>query len=110
MGKEKRPPRESHQKTPVEQEVDKTKKTGRPSKPGTPDQEQMDRERQDAVKAAANITRGVNGKSKAVKREDERSPRGTPSSGITKVEWGQYILRRLYLGILDVSLDPGGKW
>ena len=79
MGKEKRPPRESHQKTPVEKEVDKTKKTGRPSKPGTPDQEQMDRERQDAVKAAANITRGVNGKSKAVKREDERSPRGTPS-------------------------------
>ena len=79
MGQEKRPPRESHQKTPVEKEVDKTKKTGRPSKPGTPDQEQMDRERQDAVKAAANITRGVNGKSKAVKREDERSPRGTPS-------------------------------
>ena len=79
MGKEKRPPKESHQKTPVEKEVDKTKKTGRSSKPGTPDQEQMDRERQDAVKAAASITRGVNGKSKAVKREDKRSPRGTPS-------------------------------
>ena len=30
-------------------------------------------------------------------------------SGITKVEWGQYTLRRLYLGILDVSLDPGGQ-
>ena len=42
MGKEKCPPRESHQKTPVEKEVDKTKKTGRPSKPGTLDQEQMD--------------------------------------------------------------------
>ena len=79
MGKEKCPPRESHQKTPVEKEVDKTKKTGRPSKPGTLDQEQMDRERQDAVKAAANITRGVNGKPKAVKQEDERSPRRTPS-------------------------------
>ena len=79
MGKEKRPPKESHQKTPFEKEVDKTKKTGRPGKPGTPDQEQMDRERQDALKAAASITRGVNGKSKAVKHEDERSPRGTPS-------------------------------
>ena len=79
MGKEKRPPKESHRKTPFEKEVDKTEKTGRSSKPGTPDQEQMDRERQDALKAAASITRGVNGKSKAVKREDERSPRGTPS-------------------------------
>ena len=79
MGKEKRPPKESHQKTPVEKEVDKTEKTGRSGKPGTPDQEQMDRERQDALKAAASITRGVNGKSKAVKHEDERSPRGTPS-------------------------------
>ena len=58
MGKEKCPPGESHQKTPVEKEVDKTKKTGRSSKPGTLDQEQMDRERQDAVKAAASITRG----------------------------------------------------
>ena len=79
MGKEKRPPKESHRKTPVEKEVDKTEKTGRSGKPGTPDQEQMDRERQDALKAAASITRGVNGKSKAVKHEDERSPRGTPS-------------------------------
>ena len=80
LGKEKRPPQESHQKTSVEKEVDKAKKAGRSSKPGTPDQEQMDRERQDAVKAAASITRGVNGKPKAVKREDERNPRGTPSS------------------------------
>ena len=80
LGKEKCPPRESHQKTSVEKEVDKAKKAGRPSKPGTPDQEQMDRERQDAVKAAASITYGVNGKSKAVKREDKRSPRGTPPS------------------------------
>ena len=79
MGKEKRPPKESHRKTPFEKEVDKTEKTGRSGKPGTPDQEQMDRERQDALKAAASITRGVNGKSKAVKHEDERSPRGTPS-------------------------------
>ena len=77
--KEKRPPRESHQKTSVEKEVDKAKKAGGPSKPGTPDQEQMDRERLNAVKAAASITRGINGKSKAVKREDERGPRGTPS-------------------------------
>ena len=30
------------------------------------------------MKAAASITRGVNGKSKAVKREDKKSPRGTP--------------------------------
>ena len=44
LGKEKRPPRESHQKTSVEKEVDKAKKVGRPNKPGTPDQEQMDRE------------------------------------------------------------------
>ena len=74
LGKEKRPPRESHQKTSVEKEVDKAKRVGRPNKPGTPDQEQMDRERQAAVKAAASITRGVNGKPKAVKREDEKSP------------------------------------
>ena len=79
MGKEKRPHGESHQKIPVEKEVDKTKRTGRSSKPGTLDQEQMDRERQDAVKAAANITRGVNGKPKPVKREDERSPWEAPS-------------------------------
>ena len=32
------------------------------------------------MKAAASITRGVNGKQKAVKREDEKSPRGTPLS------------------------------
>ena len=32
------------------------------------------------MKAAASITRGVNGKPKAVKREDEKSPRGTPLS------------------------------
>ena len=32
------------------------------------------------MKAAANITCGVNGKQKIVKKEDERSPRGTPLS------------------------------
>ena len=32
------------------------------------------------MKAAASITHGVNGKQKAVKREDEKSPQGTPSS------------------------------
>ena len=78
LGEEKRPPRERHQKTSVEKETDKSKGVGRPNKPGTPDQEQMDRERQEAVKAAASITHGVNGKPKAVKREDEKSPRGTP--------------------------------
>ena len=30
------------------------------------------------MKAAANITRGVNGKQKVIKDEDEKSPRGTP--------------------------------
>ena len=44
LGKEKRPPREGHQKTSVEKEADKAKRVGRPNKPGTPDQEQMDRE------------------------------------------------------------------
>ena len=44
LGKEKRPPRECHQKTSAEKEADKAKKVGRPNKPGTPDQEQMDRE------------------------------------------------------------------
>ena len=44
LGEEKRPPRESHQKTSVEKEADKAKRVGRPNKPGTPDQEQMDRE------------------------------------------------------------------
>ena len=38
----------------------------------------MDRERQEAVKAAANITHGVNGNQKVIKSEDEESPRGTP--------------------------------
>ena len=62
LGKEKHPSREGHQKASVEKEADKAKKVGRPNKPGTPDQEQMDREQQEAVKAAASITRGVNGK------------------------------------------------
>ena len=44
LGKEKCPPREGHQKTSVEKEADKAKRVGRPNKPGTPDQEQMDRE------------------------------------------------------------------
>ena len=44
LGKEKHPPQESHQKASVEKEVDKAKKVRRPNKPGTPDQEQMDRE------------------------------------------------------------------
>ena len=80
LGEEKRSPREGHQKTSVEKEVDRAKRVWRTGKPGTPDQEQMDRERQEAVKAAANITRGVNGKQKIVKNEDERSPRRTPLS------------------------------
>ena len=79
LGEEKCPPRESHHKASVEKEAEKAKKVGRPNKPGTPDQEQMDRERQEAVKAAASITRGVNGKQKVVKRENEKIPRGTPS-------------------------------
>ena len=45
LGKEKRTPRESRQKTSAEKEAeDKAKRGGRPNKPGTPDQEQMDRE------------------------------------------------------------------
>ena len=44
LGKEKCPPREGHRKTSVEKETDKAKGVGRPNKPGTPDQEQMDRE------------------------------------------------------------------
>ena len=44
LGEEKRPPRESHQKASVGKEADKAKRVGRPNKPGTPDQEQMDRE------------------------------------------------------------------
>ena len=40
----------------------------------------MDRERQEAVKAAADITHGVNGKQKIIKSEAEKSPRGTPLS------------------------------
>ena len=55
------------------------------------------------------ITRGVNGKPKAVKHKDERSPRGTPlHSRITKVEWGQYTLRHSHLGKQDI-LDPGER-
>ena len=80
VGKDKRPPKEVRQKNSDEKETDKARRAGKPAKPGTPDQEQMDRERQEAVKAAANITRGVNGKQKVIKSEDERSPRGTPLS------------------------------
>ena len=78
VGKEKRPPREGYQRTSVEKEADKARRVGGPGKPGTPDQEQMDRERQEAVKAAANITRGVNGNQKVIKSKDEKSPQGTP--------------------------------
>ena len=44
IGKDKRPPKEGHQKTSVEKEADKVRRMGKPVKPGTPDQEQMDRE------------------------------------------------------------------
>ena len=44
VGKDKRPPKEGHQKTSVEKETDQVRKAGKPNKPGTPDQEQMDRE------------------------------------------------------------------
>ena len=74
VGKEKHPSKEGHQRTSVEKEVDKARRMGKPNKPGTPDQEQMDREPQEAVKAAANITRGVNEKQKVIKSEDEKSP------------------------------------
>ena len=80
VGKDKQPPKETRQKTSVEKETDKVRKVGKPIKPGTPDQEQMDKEWQEAVKAAADITRGVNGKQKVIKSEDEKSPRGTPLS------------------------------
>ena len=80
VGKDKRPPKEVHQKNSDEKETDKARRAGKPAKPGTPDQEQMDRECQEAVKAAANITHGVNGKQKVIKSEHERSPQGTPLS------------------------------
>ena len=80
VGKDRRPPKEGRQKNSDEKETDKVRRVGKPVKPGTPDQEQMDRERQEAVKAAADITRGVNGKQKIIKSEDEKSPRGTPLS------------------------------
>ena len=80
VGKDKRPPKEACQKNSDEKETDKVRRVGKPVKPGTPDQEQMDRERQEAVKAAADITRGVNGKQKLIKSEDKRSPQGTPLS------------------------------
>ena len=44
VGKDKRLPKEGHQKTSVEKETDQVRKAGKPNKPGTPDQEQMDRE------------------------------------------------------------------
>ena len=43
VGKDKRPPKEGCQKTSVEKETDKVRKVRKPVKPGTPDQEQMDR-------------------------------------------------------------------
>ena len=42
VGKDKRLPK-GHQKTSVEKEADKVRRIGKPVKPGTPDQEQMDR-------------------------------------------------------------------
>ena len=72
--KDKRPPKEGRQRTSVEKETEKVRRVGKPVKPGTPDQEQMDREQQEAVKAVADITRGVNGKQKPIKSEDEKSP------------------------------------
>ena len=44
LGKEKRPPKKGRQKISVEKETDQVRKAGRPNKPGTPDQEQVDRE------------------------------------------------------------------
>ena len=44
VGKDKRPPKEGHQKTSVEKETEKVRRVVKPVKPGTPDQEQMDRE------------------------------------------------------------------
>ena len=44
VGKDKQPPEEGHQKTSVEKKTDRVRKVGKPIKPGTPDQEQMDRE------------------------------------------------------------------
>ena len=78
VGKDKQPLKEPCQRTSVEKEADKVRKVGKPIKPGTPDQEQINREREDAVKAAVNITCGVNGKQKVIKTEDDKSPRGTP--------------------------------
>ena len=44
VGKDKRPPKEGHQKNSDEKETDKVRRVGKPVKPGSPDQEQMDRE------------------------------------------------------------------
>ena len=44
VGKDKRPPKEVRQKNLDEKETDKARRAGKPAKPGTPDQEQMDRE------------------------------------------------------------------
>ena len=44
VGKDKRPPKEGRQKNSDEKEIDKARKAGKPAKPGTPDQEQRDRE------------------------------------------------------------------
>ena len=78
VGKDKRPPKEGRQKASIQKETDKVRRVGKPVKPGTPDQEQMDREQQEAVKAAADITWVVNGKQKPIKSEDEKSPQETP--------------------------------
>ena len=80
IGNDKRPPKEGRQKNLDEKETDRVRMVGKPVKPGTTDQEQMDREQQEAVKAAADITCGVNGKQKVIKSEDKKSPRGTPLS------------------------------
>ena len=88
VGKDKRPPKEGCQKNSDKKETDKVRRVGKPVKPGTPDQEQMERKRQEAVKAAADITHGVNGKQKIIKSEDEKSPRGTPLSKNNRSKMG----------------------
>ena len=59
------------------------------------------------MKAAADITHGVNGKQKIIKSEDEKSPRGTP---LSKNNWGKMgSVHTLMFVPRETGCNPGPR-
>ena len=59
------------------------------------------------MKAAANITRGGNGKQKIIKSEDEKSPQGTPSSKNNRSKMG--TVHTLAFVPRETGCNPGPR-